>query len=150
MPTSNSNGASASTTWLVELLEAALAGSSAEFPDSYLRANDYSVSITVHEAKELLRKLTEQPLAEIVIAGNELTATTAAQLLNVSDSHLVRLCDAGDLPYRMEGTQRRLALRDVLKYQGERDAERRKRFREHVRAAAEAGEYDNPEEWVRR
>lgn len=110
--------------------------------------NDQRVSITVHEAKELFLQLTEQPAAEIIIVGNELTATTAAQLLNVSDSQLARLRDAGDLPYRLEGTQRHLALRDVLKCREQRDAERKKRFREHVRAAAEAGEYDNPEEWV--
>lgn len=147
MPASNSSNVS--ITWLVELLEAALAGSNNESHDSYLMVNNHRVSITVQDAKELLRKLIEQPLAEIVIVGNDLTATTAAQLLNVSDSHLERLCDAGGLPFRLVGTQRHLALRDVLKYREQRDAERKKHFREHVRAAAKAGEYDNPEEWVR-
>lgn len=148
MPAPISNAVSVSTTWLVELLDAAVAGSSAESLDSCLTVNDFSVSITVREANELLRKLNKQPLAEIVIVGNDLTTTTAAQILNVSGAHLEHLCEAGDLPYWMEGADRRLALGDVLEYRQRRDAERKAGFYEHVRAAAEAGEYDNPEEWL--
>jgi len=85
----------------------------------------------------------------MIESAQEMTPTTAAQLLNISRQHLVHLCDTGDLPFRMEGTHRRLALKDVLEYQDRRDAERRKCFREHVQAAAEAGEYDNPEEWLK-
>ncbi len=138
-----------SATWLVELLEAALTGADTESPDNCLMVNNHEISITVREAEELVRQLSEQPPVELVITGNELTTTTAAQLLNVSRQYLVHLCQAGDLPYRMEGTQRRLALTDVLEYRERRDKERWKRFSEHVHAAAEAGEYDNPEEWLR-
>lgn len=147
MAASNYGTTVVSSTWLVELLEAALAGSSAESPDSFLMVNNQSVSITVREAKGLLRQLTEQPLVEVVTIGTELTTGAAAQLLNISSHYLVRLCDAGDLPHQMEGAHRRLALADVLEYRERRDEERQVRFREHVRAAAEAGEYDNPEDW---
>lgn len=141
------NPKTTSTIWLVELLEAALTGTSAESPDSYLMVNNHHVSITVREAREFLRHLKDQPESELVILDNELTTTTAAQLLNVTRQHLVHLCDTGNLPYRMEGTHRRLAQKDVLEYRDRRDSERRKRLREHIRTAAESGEYDNPEEW---
>lgn len=137
-----------SVTWLVELLEAALADSDTGSLNNCLMVNSHKVSITVREAVELVRQLNEQRTVQFVIPGNELTPITAAQLLNVSSQYLVHLCEAGDLPYLMEGTQRRLALADVLEYRERRDEERKKRFSEHVHAAAEAGEYDNPEDWV--
>lgn len=80
--------------------------------------------------------------------GVELTVSETAEFLNVSQQYLVRLCEAGELPFRMDGAERVFLLEDVLAYRDFRDAERRRRFREHFRSAAAAGEYDNPEEWV--
>lgn len=137
-----------SGTWLIELLEAALAGTDGLTADERLIVHGRRVSLTVEEAREYLSQLKAQPAGELVVVGNELTTSQAAALLNVSRQYLVRLCEAGELPFRLEGTHRRLSLQDVLEYRNQRDRKRRERFLGHVRAAAAAGEYDNPEDWV--
>jgi len=61
----------------------------------------------------------------IVPVGQELTMQQAADLINVSRQHLVRLLDENELPFtRIDGGHRSLSIEDVLSYRARRDHER--------------------------
>ncbi len=61
----------------------------------------------------------------MVPTGKELTTQQAADLLNVSRQYLVRLLDAGRLPYTKTRKHRRVRIEDVLAFKEERDVERK-------------------------
>lgn len=72
----------------------------------------------------------------------ELTTVEAAELLNVSRPHLIKLLGGGALPFRMVGTHRRLRLVDVLAYRDRQDAAAREALDELTRQAEDLGLYD--------
>jgi len=51
----------------------------------------------------------------------QLTPSQAAEVLGVSRTHLMRIVQKGELPYRMVGAHHRLRLEDVLQYRDERE-----------------------------
>jgi excisionase family DNA binding protein len=75
----------------------------------------------------------------IVPVYHELTTQQAADLLNVSRPHLVKLLDSGDIPHHKTGSHRRVFIGDLLRYRDVRDAERRKALADLTRKSAELG-----------
>lgn len=119
-------------------------------PQAYVTVGGQEAALP-DAAAELLGTLVDALAAgeqlTITRTKRELTTTEAARLLNVSRQYLVRLCEEGKLPFRWEGTHRRLALDAVLAYRDERDKGRDAKFANLVRQSAEAGEYDLPITW---
>ena len=72
----------------------------------------------------------------------ELTTVEAAELLNVSRPHLIKLVETGVLAFHMVGTHRRMRLVDVLAYRNRRDIESGRALDELTRHAEELDLYD--------
>jgi excisionase family DNA binding protein len=75
----------------------------------------------------------------IVPVHHELTTQQAADLLNVSRPHLIKLLGAGEIPHHMTGSHRRVVFEDLMRYRDIRDAERRKALADLTRKSAELG-----------
>jgi excisionase family DNA binding protein len=79
----------------------------------------------------------------VVPVSAELTTQQAADLLNVSRPHLVKLLNGGEIPYRMVGTHRKLLAREVLNYREKTVLDRRAALTSMVELDEEFGLIDD-------
>ena len=98
------------------------------------------------ELMTVLRAVVEQLRAgngvSVAPLHAELTTVEAAEILNVSRPHLVKLLEQSEMPYRMVGSHRRVRLVDVLAYRDRQDARSRRALDELTAQAEELGLYD--------
>lgn len=78
----------------------------------------------------------------IAVHGTELTTQEAADMLGVSRPTLVKLLDAGRIPYTQPGRHRRVQLADVIAYRRRRSDERGEGLAAVVEFSEELGLYD--------
>ena len=73
---------------------------------------------------ELLRHVGSGHAVTLVPIQELLTTQQAADLLNVSRPHLIKLLEQGAMPYSLVGRHRRVKAQDVFDYKTKRDEER--------------------------
>lgn len=101
-----------------------------------------SVELPVEIHSALLRIAEELRIGNgvtVVPVSAVLTTAQAAEMLNVSRPHLVKLLERGDLPHHLAGTHRRIKVADLLAFRDRRDQERAEALAEIHDIADEAG-----------
>lgn len=104
---------------------------------------EFRLPHSVYRALEqVLHEMARGNAVQVLPVKAELSTQQAADLLNVSRPHLVKLLERGELPYHYVGTHRRVVLEDLLVYKEKRDRERLEALDEITRASDDLGLYD--------
>jgi excisionase family DNA binding protein len=70
---------------------------------------------------DILSELAEGNAVKVVPIHAELTTQEAADMLNVSRPHLVKLLEGGALPFHKAGKHRRIRFADLMAFKAQRD-----------------------------
>ncbi len=71
---------------------------------------------------EILNNMAEGKSLTLIPSDAEVSTQQAADMLNVSRPHLVKLLEEGEIPFKKVGTHRRIELKSLIEYE--------KRFKE--------------------
>ena len=85
----------------------------------------------------LLRLVSSRQGFQMIPLSADLTTQQAADLLNVSRPYLIKLLEAGEIPYATVGRHRRIKAEDLFAYKEVRDAELREALSELAKMDAE-------------
>lgn len=89
--------------------------------------------------EKVLEEMGEGNAVRIASVAHELTTQEAADHLNVSRPHLVKLLETGKIPFKKVGSHRKVLLEDVQKYESDLKEIRRKGLEFLVKEAQEMG-----------
>ncbi len=92
--------------------------------------------------KQVIYHLLRGRAVSIVPINKELTTQEAADILNISRPYLVKLLEAGQIPFTKVGSHRRVRFSDVLAYQKQRENERKQALAEIAHISEDAELYD--------
>ncbi len=87
----------------------------------------------------LLTEMSQGNAVTIIPLHAELTTQEAADILNVSRPHLIKLLTAEKIPHHMAGTHRRIKFSDLRAYEEQSEARRKADMEELANQAQELG-----------
>jgi excisionase family DNA binding protein len=93
--------------------------------------------------KDIIKSLAAGHSLRLLPEEKQLTTQQAGEFLGMSRPYLIRLLNAGEIPYSLVGRHRRIALRDVLVYAKRRAGARKSALDRMARDAWDSGLYDN-------
>lgn len=109
-----------------------------------MAVEDEEIVEVPREAMELFARILGSMAAgravTIVPADAELTTQQAAELLNVSRPHVIKLLDEGKIAFRMVGTHRRIRAESLREFQRNDDLRRRDALAELITLSQDVGE----------
>ncbi|CBJ34600.1 helix-turn-helix domain-containing protein [Ralstonia solanacearum] len=88
---------------------------------------------------DILAELADGNAVQVVPVHAELTTQEAADLLNVSRPHLVKLLEEGELPFHRTGKHRRVRFADLMQFKEARDQASEQAIADLSRQAQELG-----------
>jgi excisionase family DNA binding protein len=88
---------------------------------------------------EILQNMAEGRSVSVIFTDAELTTQQAADMLNVSRPHLVKLLEDGQIPHRKTGSHRRIRLEDLVRYRNQLDLVRSKSLARLAKQAQDLG-----------
>jgi excisionase family DNA binding protein len=103
--------------------------------DSELQLPKSVTPLLIH----LLTEMAQGNAVTLIPVHAELTTQEAANLLNVSRPHLVRLLEEGKIPFHKAGTHRRVKFVDIEDYRKQFEVQRQVALDELARQAQELG-----------
>lgn len=107
---------------------------------SKIKSNRRKIQLTIEESnevieipieaftflKEVLSIMAEGNDLMIIESNSEMSTQQAADILSISRPHLVKLLEAGQIPFKKVGTHRRVLVKDIIEYKSRAKKERRK------------------------
>ncbi len=102
---------------------------------------------TIQELLNLQRKgksvtLTIGAALQIVSHDKYMTTQEAADFLNMSRPYLIKILENEEIPYIKVGNRRKILTEDIIKYQQQRDKNRRQIIKNFSQGLKEDGLYD--------
>ena len=97
---------------------------------------------TLRLLSQILALMARQQTFVLYPESSELTTKQAAEVLGVSRPFLIRVLEAGQIPFRRVGRHRRVLMQDVLAYKKTMQVKRRAALDELVKASEDMGGYD--------
>lgn len=86
---------------------------------------------------DILAELADGNAVKVVPIHAELTTQEAADLINVSRPHLIKLLEAGELPFHKTGKHRRVRFADLMQFKANRDRASKRAMTELAERAQE-------------
>ncbi len=78
--------------------------------------------------KSILSNMAEGKSIALLPTDAEISTQQAAEILNVSRPHVVKLLEKGEIPFKKVGSHRRILLHDILDYESKFKKKRRKQL----------------------